>query len=409
MRNLIAKIWDYIRHNKFETRLLGSVDWYLAILVWAISLFGVVCIFAATASANVGMGDTLLETISMHPITYARLQLIWICVGVVAMAVICYFSYTLYGDLANLIYWANVIMLLLVLLMAEVGRGGMTAFFQWGGDRSIQPSEFGKIAIIIALAKLFSSRKKPIQTFGELFPVLIYVGLPLVLIVLQPDVGTALVYIAVFAVLIFVSGTSYKLIGGILLAMVLVLVPLWYFMNASGESFRLTRILIWLDPESDPDAAMQVVNSQIALGSGGLFGKGLVSEGSFASLGYIPDDHTDMIFAIVCEAFGFVGGGSLILAYLLLIFRLVQHAIRVQDAFGSYIIFGVTAMLLFHIVENICMVIGLLPVTGIPLPFVSYGGSSYLTNILGIGLVQNVVMREKRNPVPNAPLRAVRI
>ena len=176
MRNLIAKIWDYIRHNKFETRLLGSVDWYLAILVWAISLFGVVCIFAATASANVGMGDTLLETISMHPITYARLQLIWICVGVVAMAVICYFSYTLYGDLANLIYWANVIMLLLVLLMAEVGRGGMTAFFQWGGDRSIQPSEFGKIAIIIALAKLFSSRKKPIQTFGELFPVLIYVG-----------------------------------------------------------------------------------------------------------------------------------------------------------------------------------------------------------------------------------------
>ena len=216
-------------------------------------------------------------------------------------------------------------------------------------------------------------------------------------------------YIAVFAVLIFVSGTSYKLIGGILLAMVLVLVPLWYFMNASGESFRLTRILIWLDPESDPDAAMQVVNSQIALGSGGLFGKGLVSEGSFASLGYIPDDHTDMIFAIVCEAFGFVGGGSLILAYLLLIFRLVQHAIRVQDAFGSYIIFGVTAMLLFHIVENICMVIGLLPVTGIPLPFVSYGGSSYLTNILGIGLVQNVVMREKRNPVPNAPLRAVRI
>ncbi len=121
---------------------------------------------------------------------------------------------------------------------------------------------------------------------------------------------------------------------------------------------------------------MQVVNSQIALGSGGLFGKGLVSEGSSASLGYIPDDHTDMIFAIVCEAFGFVGGGSLILAYLLLIFRLVQHAIRVQDAFGSYIIFGVTAMLLFHIVENICMVIGLLPVTGIPLPFVSYGGSS---------------------------------
>ena len=132
------------------------------------------------------------------------------------------------------------------------------------------------------------------------------------------------------------------------------------------------------------------------MGSGGLFGKGIVSPGSFASLGYISDDHTDFIFAIVCESFGLVGGFSLVAAYMLLIARLVWLSVRVDDPYGAYIIMGVMAMLLFHIIENLCMVIGLLPVTGIPLPFVSYGGSNMLTNMMAIGLVENVVIRSKK-------------
>ena len=410
MRKLFRTILRYVQENKFEARLLSNIDWPILLMVWGISLFGVVSIFAATASSTAGVGETLMETIKLHPITYARLQLIWILVGVVAMAAMCYFSYRLYGELANIIYWANIALLVTVLLFARVGRGGMQAFFEWGGgERGIQPSEFGKIAIIIALAKLFSMRKRPIRTLRELFPVLVYVGLPLILIVLQPDVGTALVYAFVFALLILISGTNFRIIGGILMIGAMMIVVLWGVMNSGGENFRFTRILIWLEPENYPDDAMQVVNAQIALGSGGLFGKGLVSEGSFASLGYIADDHTDMIFAVVCEAFGFVGGGALILAYLLLIMRMVRHALRMQDAFGSYIIFGVVGMLLFHIMENICMVIGLLPVTGIPLPFVSYGGSSYLTNILGIGLVENVIMRQKQHGMPEGKVKAVKI
>ena len=141
----------------------------------------------------------------------------------------------------------------------------------------------------------------------------------------------------------------------------------------------------------------QIINGQIAIGSGGLWGKGIVSPGSFASLGYISDDHTDFIFAIVCESFGLAGGIALVLAYALLIGRLIVLSVRTRDPYGSYLIVGVMAMMLFHIVENIGMVIGLLPVTGIPLPFVSYGGSNMLTNMMGIGLVLNVVMRSRQH------------
>ena len=220
--------------------------------------------------------------------------------------------------------------------------------------------------------------------------------IPLVLIVIQPDVGTALVYAAVFCVMVFVSGTDYKLIASVLGCAVLLIIPVWYFMNnTSSSSFRLERILMWLHPEDYPDEARQIINGQIAIGSGGLWGKGVVSPGSFASLGYISDDHTDFIFAIVCESFGLVGGCALVLGYILLLGRLLVLSNRVSDPYGSYLIIGVFGMLLFHIIENICMVIGLLPVTGIPLPFVSYGGSNMLTNMMAIGLVENVVMRSR--------------
>ena len=362
-----------------------------------ISLFGVVCIFSATSSQVTETPANIMEMLETQSITYPRLQLMWIGAGLIAMSVVIFFPYELYGQYANAIYAANIALLLITLLLAEAGRGGMVAFFNWGNDRGFQPSEIGKIAIIIAFAKAFSVRVKPIMKFHDVIPLGIYMGIPLVLIIAQPDVGTALVYLAVFCVMVFVSGTNYKLILGVLGGMVLLIIPVWYFMNnSSSDNFRFTRILIWLDPESYPDEARQVINAQIAIGSGGVFGKGIVSPGSFASLGYISDDHTDFIFAVVCESFGLVGGCALVLGYALLIARLIILAIRTKDPYGSYLIVGVTAMLMFHIVENIGMVIGLLPVTGIPLPFVSYGGSNMLTNMMGIGLVLNVVMRSRQ-------------
>lgn len=397
MFSKIAAFFKYIKDNRFDRSLMKYFDWPLLIIVLLISLFGVVCIFSATSSQVTETPANIMEMLETQSITYPRLQLMWIGAGLIAMSVVIFFPYELYGQYANAIYAANIALLLITLLLAEAGRGGMTAFFNWGSDRGFQPSEIGKIAIIIAFAKAFSVRVKPIMKFHDVIPLGIYMGIPLVLIIAQPDVGTALVYLAVFCVMVFVSGTNYKLILGVLGGMVLLIIPVWYFMNnSSSDNFRFTRILIWLDPESYPDEARQVINAQIAIGSGGVFGKGIVSPGSFASLGYISDDHTDFIFAVVCESFGLVGGCALVLGYALLIARLIILAIRTKDPYGSYLIVGVTAMLMFHIVENIGMVIGLLPVTGIPLPFVSYGGSNMLTNMMGIGLVLNVVMRSRQ-------------
>ncbi len=397
MFSKIAAFFKYIKDNRFDRSLMKYFDWPLLIIVLLISLFGVVCIFSATSSQVTETPANIMEMLETQSITYPRLQLMWIGAGLIAMSVVIFFPYELYGQYANAIYAANIALLLITLLLAEAGRGGMVAFFNWGNDRGFQPSEIGKIAIIIAFAKAFSVRVKPIMKFHDVIPLGIYMGIPLVLIIAQPDVGTALVYLAVFCVMVFVSGTNYKLILGVLGGMVLLIIPVWYFMNnSSSDNFRFTRILIWLDPESYPDEARQVINAQIAIGSGGVFGKGIVSPGSFASLGYISDDHTDFIFAVVCESFGLVGGCALVLGYALLIARLIILAIRTKDPYGSYLIVGVTAMLMFHIVENIGMVIGLLPVTGIPLPFVSYGGSNMLTNMMGIGLVLNVVMRSRQ-------------
>lgn len=271
----------------------------------------------------------------------------------------------------------------------------MTAFFQWGTNRSFQPSEFGKIAIIICLARLLAARKGPINTVRELIVFGMHVAIPMLLVLAQPDFGTAMVYLVIFCVLVLASGTNYKLILGAIAIVVLIAIPGWYLLNSMGENFRLDRILMWLHPEDYEDEARQIINGQIAIGSGGLWGKGVVSVGSFASLGYISDDHTDFIFAVVCEAFGFAGGIALVLAYMLMLGRLLYLSMKVTDSLGSYMIIGVFGMFFFHFMENICMVIGLLPVTGIPLPFMSYGGSSMLANFMGIGLVENVVMRDK--------------
>lgn len=405
----IRTLVHYLRTRRFNREMFRYFDWPLFLLVIAISLFSVACIFSATTTSVTEEPATIMEMLETQPTSFARLQFFWLLAGIGAMFAVMYFSYEAYGRYARWIFIGNLAILVFV-LGTEAGRGGMTAFFQWGQNRTFQPSELGKVAIIISLAKLLAARKTPISTVRELVAFGMHVAVPVVLIVAQPDFGTALVYLAIFCVLVLVSGTNYKLILGALAVVVLVAIPGWYLLNSIG-SFRLTRILMWLHPEDYPDDARQVINAQIAIGSGGMWGKGIVSVGSFASLGYISDDHTDFIFAIVCESFGFVGGFSLVLAYVLLLLHLARLAVKVEDPLGSYIISGVLAMYLFHIVENICMVLGLLPVTGIPLPFMSYGGSNMLTNMMGLGLVMNVVMRDrqKKNQLRETPARASRI
>ena len=391
-----AALWNDIKRSRYRKGLIRHFEWPLVIMVLVMSMWGIVSIFAATGSpVEEGVEMSFLEKITTQSLYYPRLQFFWVCAGMVALAAVSYFDYRLYGRWKNLFYWGNVIVLALVKFTTEVGRGAANMFFQWGSGRTFQPAEFGKIAIIIALAQVFSSREKPIKTLSELIRMSCYVGLPLILIVIQPDVGTALVYVAIYAILIWASGTNYKLVVGTICIGVILVVAAWYVLNFS-DNFRVDRIQVWLNPDYDiNNSGMQTYNARLMLGSGGLWGKGLFSVGNFAALNYVPDDHTDFIFAVVCETFGFVGGGLMILLYLAMLLRMMYLANHAEDTFGCYLIIGVMAMMFFHIFENISMVIGLMPVTGIPLPFVSYGGSNYITNIMGIGLVCNVAMRSR--------------
>ena len=391
-----AALWNDIKRSRYRKGLIRHFEWPLVIMVLVMSMWGIVSIFAATGSpVEEGVEMSFLEKITTQSLYYPRLQFFWVCAGMVALAAVSYFDYRLYGRWKNLFYWGNVIVLALVKFTTEVGRGAANMFFQWGSGRTFQPAEFGKIAIIIALAQVFSSREKPIKTLSELIRMSCYVGLPLILIVIQPDVGTALVYVAIYAILIWASGTNYKLVVGTICIGVILVVAAWYVLNFS-DNFRVDRIQVWLNPDYDiNNSGMQTYNARLMLGSGGLWGKGLFSVGNFAALNYVPDDHTDFIFAVVCETFGFVGGGLMILLYLAMLLRMMYLANHAEDTFGCYLIIGVMAMMFFHIFENVSMVIGLMPVTGIPLPFVSYGGSNYITNIMGIGLVCNVAMRSR--------------
>lgn len=399
MFSKIKAAWQYILDNRLTRSMFRYFDWPLFLIVVAISLFGIVCVFSATSSEVTDYPSNIMEMLETQSTYYPRLQFTWLLVGIAAMLIMTVLPYQFYGQMSTWIYLITCGVLVFTLVVAEVGRGGMQAFLTVGSsDRGFQPSEIGKVSMIICFAKVFSDRKRNVRRLSEFLMLTAYMMIPTVLVVLQPDFGTAMVYMFTFCVLIFVSGTDGKLLWSLFGCAVLLAIPVWYAMNntSAAENFRLTRFLIWLDPESYPDEARQVINAQIAVGSGGLFGKGVISPGSFASLGYISDDHTDFIFAVVCESFGMVGGFALVGGYMLLVTRLIWLATHTDDPYGAYMIFAVTGVLLFHIIENLCMVIGLLPVTGIPLPFVSYGGSNMLTNMAAIGLVQNVVIRSKK-------------
>ena len=396
-KSRLKRAWLYTAGNRLTRPMMKHFDWPLFLIVLAISLFGIVCVFSATSSEVTEYPDNVMEMLATQSIYYPRLQFLWLLAGIAVMFILNILPYELYGRLSTVIYMGTCGLLLVTKMFAEVGRGGMQAFLTVFGDRGFQPSEFGKVSMIICFAKMFSDRNRPIKKFSEFLVWTAYMALPTALVVLQPDFGTAMVYLFMFCVLILITGTDAKLLYSLIGCVVLLAIPVWYAMNntSAAENFRLTRFLIWLDPESYPDEARQVINAQIAVGSGGLFGKGIVSPGSFASLGYISDDHTDFIFAIVCESFGLAGGFALVLGYMLMIARMIWLAVHVPDAYGAHIIIAVVGMFLFHIIENLCMVIGLLPVTGIPLPFVSYGGSNMLTNWAALALVENVAIRSK--------------
>lgn len=375
---------------KLRFRMFRYFDWTLLLCMLALIAIGIASIAAATASPVTDDSASMMDILSSQSLYYPRLQLIWSIVGLVVTGVIMAINYKFIASKTNWIYWLNIAMLVVVLL-GERGRGNMAGWFRVG-SRTIQPSEIAKLAIILGLARRFALLDKPVSTVREMASLMLYIGIPLVLICLQPDLGTAMVYVFIFGCMLFMSGVKMKLFAGLIgLGLIGILIGA-YLMVQSG-SFRLERILVFIGSDNvSADAATQTTNAKMAVGSGQLLGKGLFSSGAMSQLGYIPDDHTDFIFSITCETFGFVGGMAVIILYTIMLLRMLVLSRRIEDRFASMTIVGVMAMLLFHVFENIGMVIGVTPVTGIPLPFMSYGGSNLLTNMASVAIVLNVSM-----------------
>lgn len=389
-----------------DTRMFKYMDWLLFANLVVLVLFSFIAIASACSSAIEG-GGSLWEVLSQLNLDYVIQQLTWFGVSLVAMFIVLLPDYNAIGEYYKWIYVILIVLLVAVTLFGTTVNGAKGWFRI--GTSGFQPSEIGKIAIIITLAKMISNRTKGrdggIRKIKDILPIVGAFIAPFALIVVQGDLGTALVYAFTFFVMLFIAKTSVRILL-ILLGSVGVAIPAAWFVLADYQKNRIYTFIGIKPPDMSEEKfkslQYQSLRAQQAAGSGQLTGKGLFSMGGTSSLSNIPEKHTDFIFASTTEAMGFIGAMIIILLYILLLSRTFYLATKAKDEFGTLIIFGVLAMTLFHIFENIGMNLGVMPITGIPLPFISYGGSNLLTNMIAFGLVINVSMRRQRWGVQSA-------
>lgn len=321
---------------------------------------------------------------------FAKRQMLFAGLGIIAMFFVMNMEYWSWRTLAKLLLIVCFILLILVLIPG-IGnvRNGSRSWIGVGAF-SIQPSEFMKLAMIIFLAKYLSENQKKITSFTKgLLPTLSIVLLAFALIMLQPDLGTGTVMVGTCVVLIFIAGARIIHFIGLGLLGVVGFVAL-----ILSAPYRIKRITSFLDPWSDPqDTGFQIIQSLYAIGPGGLFGLGLGQ--SRQKFFYLPEPQTDFIFAILAEELGFIGGSFVILLFALLLWRGIRIALGAPDLFGSFLAVGIIAMIAIQVMINIGVVTGLMPVTGITLPFLSYGGSSLTLMLVAIGILLNISCHAK--------------
>jgi len=376
-------------------RRTGSIEWVTLLLVLALFAIGFLAIMNATgAPGDVEQGDwkTIFSRMNW---TTLGLHTLWFVTGAALAAFVALVDYRFYGRISGFIYLASLAILVVVLAVAEVVYGA-TSWIDTVFGRTIQPSELAKLALIISLAKQLSQRTSATGTLSlrDYLFILFQDGIPLALIVLQKDLGTAAVYLVITVVMLFLAGARMWMLlvtgasaGGAFVAA---------WMLDLLSDIQKNRILVFLDPSLDPDVAgYNLGKAMMAIGSGQLTGKGFFAPGAMTQLAYIPVQTKDFIYAVIGETFGFLGTATVILLFAALLVRLFWLSGEVRDRFGSLMIAGVGAMLGFHAIESIGMCIGAMPITGIPLPFISYGGSNMWANLLGIGLVLSVCLRNK--------------
>ena len=364
----------------FDKKILNNLDYVLLFGVFLLIGIGIILIGSAT-HANID---------SPNRYYYVFRQAMFAFVDIGIGYFLLRFDYRMLKDLAKPLYIFNIVMLLAVMFFGRTVLGAQ----RWIqlGPFSVQPSEFAKAIMIIALAAYIAKRVKRLDTFYGWLPVVAYVFVPFILVMKQPDLGTSLVFLAILLGMMIICGfkKKYFLIMGC--AGLAAAPVLWGVLH----EYQRNRIRVFLDPGLEPyGSGYHVIQSMIAIGSGLFAGKGLFS-GTQSQLNFLPENHTDFIFAVAGEEFGFIGVTIILLLYLLVIYRGVSIAMNATDNFGCLLATGIVSMFIFHVLVNVWMTSGIMPVTGVPLPFMSYGVSSLTTNMLMITLLLNIDLHPQR-------------
>jgi len=376
--------------------LLKRIDWLFIVLLF--SLLAVNMFILASASSNINSTDSLY---------YVKKQLLWVAIGTVAMIAVACFNYEHYMKLWPFIFMGCAALLILVLFLPEIENTHRWIDLKF---MNFQPSEITKLALIVSLSCFFVQNIKRIKSFGVFIVSGILSFIVFVLILIEPDLGSAMVILAIYLPILWLAGASRKWFVILMLIIILLVGGLYFILYQETDAFthkvtepigkiplspyQLNRLIIFIDPYIDPlDTGYHMIQSLVAIGSGGMTGKGY-GEGTQVQGNFLPAHHTDFIFAVVGEEFGFWGAAGLLMLYLLLLLRLAWIAFRAKDLLGRLIVVGVVSMLTFQILVNVGMTIGIMPITGITLPFLSYGGSSLLLNMVAMGLVLSVSYRK---------------
>ena len=361
-----------------ETSTLGrlrSVDPILLVTSLALTAFGILAVYVAGTDDREG---------------YALNQTLGFVIGLLGAVPLALVDYRRLKGYLPLLYGVTIVMLLAVTIVGASAKGAQ----RWIdiGPVQVQPSEFAKLLVVVVLAGYFSEHRLSDNT--NFLKALGILSLPGLLVFAQPDLGTALVFAAIFFVMAFVGGAKLYQIGALVVsavAMAALSIKLGVL-----EDYQVARLTAFLDPTGITDEGYQVFQSKLAIGSGGVTGKGFDAT-TLANLGFLPEDHTDFIFSNLAERTGFVGGLLLLGLFFVLVWRMLHVATVSRDRFGVLIAVGIATIFLFHVFVNIGMTMGLMPVTGIPLPFISYGRSNLVVSVIALGLLQSIAMRSKKD------------
>lgn len=380
-------------NNKLE---YSRIDYTLLFLLFLLFIISLVAVYSASG-----------QYYTSDPYYFVKRQIVWYILGIGIMFAIMFFDYELLENLA-LPFYSIGLLLLVAVEFFGTERNGSQRWINLGGFL-LQPSEFMKIFLLLVLAGVIYKWTKEKHELDTKPPLLVVIKIiayslpPFFLILKQPDLGTALVIGAIMVTMIFISGTSWKVLSVLFGSIVSGLAALVYLHNHQFELFskfikphQLERIYGWLSREEYASSyGFQLTEALKGIGSGQVSGRGLL-EGVQSQSGRIPEVQTDFIFALIGEEFGFVGATLVISIYFIMIYRLIIIAISCDNPFGTYLVTGVIGLLAFQIFQNIAMTVGLMPITGLALPFMSYGGSALLTNMIAMGIVMNVKYRTKR-------------